>query len=132
MTKKVRVIYIGNAKKAYIELNKLVGKEIEKGIKKSYNQKLLGSLKKSEELLKFNPQYGRHMSKKYLKNKVIQEYEKMLQKYDVDELWELNLYDYWRAIYSFVRGEVEVLALILDFMDHPTYNKKYKVKFKKK
>ena len=51
-----RLIYVGDAKDAYLKLNQVVNEEKEKGITDSENQRLLKSLKKKEELLKINLQ----------------------------------------------------------------------------
>ena len=46
-----------------------------------------------------------------------------IEEYDANNLWILNLTGYWRMIYT-LRGETaEIIALILDVIDHDVYNK---------
>ncbi len=48
------------------------------------------------------------------------------QKYDVNNLWRLQLDDFWRMIYTLTREEqVELVAVILEVMDHNDYNKRF-------
>ncbi len=124
MKRPIRVIYVGDAKEAYLKLNKIVGAEKAKGIQDSENQRLLNSLKKKEEILKVNPEYGDHIPRKYIKRKTI-------KKYGTDSLWRVEVYNYWRAIYTLTGNEIEILTLILDVVDHNTYNKLF-VHYKKK
>ena len=124
MNRQVNLIYVGEAKEAYLKLNKIVGEERTSGIRDSENQRLLKSLKKKEELLKLNPQYGDHIPRKYIKKETI-------KKYGTDSLWRVELSGYWRAIYTLAKGEIEILALILDVVDHNKYNKLF-VHYRKK
>ncbi|HIH24435.1 TPA: hypothetical protein HA251_05350 [Candidatus Woesearchaeota archaeon] len=45
--------------------------------------------------------------------------------YNVDNLWKIDLAGYWRMLYTLNTGEVEILAIVLDIMDHPDYDKKF-------
>ena len=116
MSKLIKLSYIGDAKDAYLKLNKIIKEEQDKGITDSENQRLLKSLKNKEELLKLNPDYGDHIPRKYIKKETI-------EKYGTDSLWRIEIYNYWRAIYTLRGTEVEVLALILDVLNHDNYNK---------
>ena len=115
-TKTIKVIFVGDAKKEFNDLNKIVGDELSRGIKGSDKQTLLKSIKQKSELLKSNPQYGVHIPK----NKIPKEYK---EKYDANNLWKVNLSGYWRMIYMIRGTKVEVIALILDIVDHKKYNK---------
>ena len=119
--KVVKIVITGDAKKDLDELNKLVGNEIAKGITKSNNQTLLNSIKQKIDFLKNNPQYGVHISK----NKIPNIY---LKQYDVNNLWKVNLSGAWRMIYTIKGGEVKIIALILDILDHKNYEKKFNYK----
>ena len=66
----MKVIITGDAKEEFDELNRIVGDEISKGVKKSNYHTLLNSIKQKISFLKENPQYGIHISK----NKIPKEY----------------------------------------------------------
>ncbi|MFH1664357.1 MAG: hypothetical protein ABH986_06175 [archaeon] len=42
-------------------------------------------------------------------------------------LFRVELPSYWRMLYSLTDGEtkIEIIAFVLDLIDHPTYNKKF-------
>jgi hypothetical protein len=116
--KPVKVIITGDAKVEYEELNKTVGEEISKGIKKSDHQILFKSIKQKIELLKLNPEYGTHVGKE----KIPKEY---VNNYDVNNIWKVDLPSGWRMIYTIKGSEVEIVALVLDIIDHKVYDKKF-------
>lgn len=49
-----------------------------------------------------------------------------LQKHNIDNLWKYNLPNAWRLIYTIKNGEVIVLSIILEWMNHKDYEKKFK------
>jgi len=116
--KPVKLIITGDAKEEFEKLNKIVGQEITKGITKSDYQTLLNSIKQKIEFLKENPQYGIHIPK----NKIPKEY---IKNYDANNLWKINLSGAWRMIYTIRGSEIEIIALILDIINHKEYNKKF-------
>ena len=116
--KPVSVKITGDAEEAYERLNKIVGGEISKGITKSDNQKLFKSIKQKIQFLKENPQYGTHVSK----TKIPREY---LIEYDINNLWKVDLAGAWRLIYTIRGSEIEIIALILDLLNHKDYSKKF-------
>jgi hypothetical protein len=51
----------------------------------------------------------------------------LTQKYGINNLWIYNLPRGWRLIYSVINpSKVEVLALVLDWMDHKDYERLFK------
>lgn len=53
--------------------------------------------------------------------------KKLIQKYRINNLWIYNLRNGWRLLYSVVTpNKVEVLALILDWMNHKEYERLFK------
>ncbi|MEK6968564.1 MAG: hypothetical protein AABX51_08110 [Nanoarchaeota archaeon] len=116
--KTVKVILTGDALEQFDELNKLVGEEIKEGINKSDHQILLNSIKQKLEFLKSNPQYGIHIPK----DRIPKEYT---QNYDANNLWKVNLSGAWRMIYTINGNEIEIIALILDIINHKDYDKKF-------
>ncbi|MBU0762773.1 MAG: hypothetical protein KKD39_07075 [Candidatus Altiarchaeota archaeon] len=49
-----------------------------------------------------------------------------LKKYNVKNLWKYNLPDAWRLIYSIENGKLLVIAIVLEWMDHTNYERKFK------
>ncbi|MFH1915794.1 MAG: hypothetical protein ABIJ21_00880 [Nanoarchaeota archaeon] len=116
--KPVKVILTGDAKIEFEHLNASVGDEITQGITQSEHQTLLNSIKQKIDFLKANPEYGTHIPK----DRIPKEY---LKNYDVNNLWKVNLSGAWRMIYTIRGSEVEIIALILDIVDHKDYDKKF-------
>jgi hypothetical protein len=116
--KPVKVIITGEAKDEFDELNKVVGEEIAKGITSRDHQTLLNSIKQKIEILKANPEYGTHVEK----DRIPREYVKI---YDVSNIWKVDLSSGWRMIYTIRGSEVDIIALILDLMNHRDYEKKF-------
>ncbi|MBU0627749.1 MAG: hypothetical protein KKC75_01045 [Nanoarchaeota archaeon] len=52
--------------------------------------------------------------------------EEYIKRYDVHNLWKYNLPDAWRLIYSIENQEILVVSIVLDWMDHKAYEKKFK------
>ena len=48
-----------------------------------------------------------------------------LKKYPVKNLWKYNLPDAWRLIYSVQGKNLLVFSIILEWMDHKTYEKRF-------
>ena len=60
---------------------------------------------------------GRNVKKKLIPKQLV-------QKYNLNNLWIYNLPSAWRMIYSLTPSEeVEIIAVILDWMNHKDYNK---------
>ena len=119
--KLVRVIITGEAKEEFQELNRVVGEELSNKVKKSDYQILLKSIKSKIELLKDNPQYGIQIPK----SRIPKEY---VNNYDAENLWKVNLSNAWRMLYTIRGSNVDIVALILDVINHKDYNKKFNYK----
>ena len=48
-----------------------------------------------------------------------------IDKYGIDNLWKYDLPKGWRLIYSVTNNEVNVLSIILEWMDHKNYDKRF-------
>jgi len=116
MKKIVKIVLSEDANKQYEELNGLVGEELQKGISNSVHQQILKSINQKMELLRINPQAGIHIPK----STIPKFYAK---RYDVNNLWKIDLSGYWRMIYTLRTTEIEISNFILDFLDHPAYDK---------
>jgi len=49
-----------------------------------------------------------------------------VQKYKIKNLWKYNLPDAWRLIYSVESDKICVLSIILEWMDHKEYERRFK------
>ena len=119
MKKTIKVNFIANAAEEFERLNKIVGEEKRKGIKKSKNQQLFKSIKRNARLLKQNPQYGIQIKKSLIP-----------KKFPVTNLWKVNLTGYWRMIYKIRGSELDIVCFVLDILDHKKYNKLFGYKKK--
>ena len=116
--KKITIKLIGDAEKAFKDLNKLVSEQRNSGITSSKDITLLNAINRLFDVIINNPFYGEN-AKKYL---IPKEYR---QKYDADNLFIADLPDYWRMIYTLESDEIEIIAFVLDIIDHDDYNKKF-------
>ncbi|MCX6710586.1 MAG: type II toxin-antitoxin system YoeB family toxin [Candidatus Woesearchaeota archaeon] len=48
-----------------------------------------------------------------------------LKKYKIDNLWKLNLNKSWRLLYSVAGSKVEIISIILEWMNHKEYEKRF-------
>jgi hypothetical protein len=112
----VKVIFVKEAEAEYRRLVELVKIERAKGIEKSDNQQLLRSIDEKVERLKYASDSGIQIPRKTFARKYVLNYE-------INNLWKMNLTNYWRLIYTLRGGEVEILCIVLDLIDHIEYNK---------
>ncbi|MFH0831358.1 MAG: hypothetical protein V1886_00615 [archaeon] len=114
--KEIHVVFSEEARESFDELNKVVGEEIKKDIMASVHQTLLKSINRAKELLRENPFAGIQIPKSRIPRKY-------LLKYNVTNLWKINLSDFWRIVYTATGNQVEIMAFVLDIVDHKTYDK---------
>ncbi len=111
--KPLSVVLSPEAEEVYTYLNAeaLHGK-IERSILKGVNYKI--------ELIKANPHYGNPIAK----DLIPLEYK---EKYGITNLFRVELPNRWRMLYSLTDSEtkIEIIAFILDIMDHPAYDRKF-------
>ena len=107
--KDVRVILSKEAKEVYEYLN------CESGRSKT-ERSILKAIKDKTNLIKDNPHYGDPVVKKLIP-----------KEYDVDNLFRVELPNYWRMLYSLEEGEskVEIIAFVIEIVDHKKYNKRF-------
>jgi len=48
-----------------------------------------------------------------------------LEKYHIDNLWKYDLPKGWRLIYSVANGQIHILSIILEWMSHKDYEKRF-------
>ena len=115
--KQIRVRLSPEAEEVYKYINQHAStSKLERMILKAVNQKI--------ELIKANPHYGDGIPK----NLIPQEYK---IKYGVTNLFRVELPSFWRMLYTLTaEGEIEIIAFVLDIIDHKTYDKKFRYKKK--
>lgn len=111
--KVVKVILSPEAEEVYKYLNQEAGSsKTERMLLKAVNQKI--------ELVKINPHYGNPIPKKLIPKEYI-------EKYGITNLFRVELPCFWRMLYTLTHGgtDIEIVAFVLDIIDHPAYNKKF-------
>jgi hypothetical protein len=110
--KEVRVILSKEAEEVYRKLNaEAENNKQARMILKAINNKV--------SLIKANIHYGNPVAK----NLIPEEYK---QKYSAMNLFRVELPTFWRMLYTLTNnGEIEIVAFILDIIDHPTYDNKF-------
>jgi len=60
----------------------------------------------------------------HIPNKLIP--KEYVRKYDIDNLWKYDLPNGWRLLYSLSKENVILIAIILEWMDHKNYERRFK------
>lgn len=110
--KVMRVVLSKDAKEVFEYLNREASaSKTERVILKAIKQKI--------ELIRENSHFGDPVAKKLIPD----EYR---EKYDANNLFRVELPNYWRMLYT-LEGEsrIEIVAFVLDIVDHKVYNKKF-------
>lgn len=47
------------------------------------------------------------------------------RKYNIDNLWKYNLPNAWRLVYSVAKHEVVIISIIIEWMDHKHYERRF-------
>jgi hypothetical protein len=81
--------------------------------------RLYKEIEKSFEEMKQNMYCGRNVKKNLIPRNLI-------EKFGINNLWIYNLRKDWRLLYSLAHDEIEILALILDWMNHKDYERLFK------
>lgn len=48
-----------------------------------------------------------------------------LLKYGIDNCWKYNLPNAWRLLYSVAREELIVISIVLEWLDHKSYSRRF-------
>jgi len=95
---------------------------VDKKLKESFDfleesdERLYKEISKAITNIKNNVGAGRSVKKKLI--------PKFLKdKYNIDNLWVYNLSKDWRLLYSLGKDEIELLAVVLDWMNHKDYER---------
>ena len=113
--KEVKIKLSQEAESVYEELNHIVEKEKQKGIESSLHQTLLRSINRVKEILRQDPFKGDQVPKRQIPAKYI-------IKYNVNNLWRIELSDRWRLVYTIKGNQLEIINFVVDIFDHRDYD----------
>ena len=93
-------------------------REIIKEKNSKFHKQLLTAIEREVGNLSIDPHHGIQISKKLIPKEYI-------VKFGFTNLWKINLPDFWRMLYTITGNELEIISVLLEFMDHKDYNKKF-------
>jgi Txe/YoeB family toxin of Txe-Axe toxin-antitoxin module len=82
------------------------------------HKKLFDWINRAIDDLKDSPSCGIKISKKL--------WPKEYVKHNITNLWKYNLPNAWRLTYTIRENEVEIISMILEWMNHKEYEKRFK------
>ena len=97
------------------QLKKL--REVIKEKDSKFHRQLLKAIEREKDNLLIDMHRGIQIPK----DQIPKEY---VDQYGVNNLWKINLPDYWRMIYTIVGTEFEIISILLEFIDYKEYDKK--------
>jgi hypothetical protein len=109
MNKGISVIFISNKIKKEFEL-------LNKG--KFEEKKLYSFINNAIDDLKLNPEAGIKIPKRLWPKEYI-------VKYEINNLWKYNLPNAWRLVYTIEMNRIMIFNIILDWLDHKNYERKF-------
>ena len=83
------------------------------------DKQLYGFISRAREDLKKNPLCGTKIEKRLWPKEYIKNYA-------VTNLWKYDLPNGWRLIYTIQTNEVMILNVILEWLDHKEYERRFK------
>ena len=116
--KEIKVSFSEEFNRQYNLLLSEVKKEKIKGIKNSLNFQLLKAIDRTLDILKIDPDYGINIPKNLIPKKYISDY-------GINNLRKVNLPSYWRLCYTIKTDSFEIVSILLEFMNHKDYNKRF-------
>jgi hypothetical protein len=118
MNKPVRIVLLGEADKAFKKLNESVGRQLETGKENTEEMQLLRSIRQKIDFIKSNPFYGNPIAKSLIP-------EEYKLEYGAINLFRVELSGFWRMLYTLKGDQIEIVAFVLDIINHPAYDKKF-------
>lgn len=91
-------------------------KEVYESLENSSEKQLYKFIRRAIDDLKENPACGKHIPRKLIPKKYTKEYR-------VTNLWKYDLPNSWRLLYTIKDNEVEIIAVILEWMNHKEYDR---------
>jgi len=96
-----------------------INEKVEKAFEKISDLNLKKFIERAFEDIDQNPFCGIQISKKLIPR----EY---LKKYSIKNLWKYNLPEAWRLIYSIEGVTLKIVTIVLEWLDHKEYEKRFK------
>ncbi len=107
--RETKVVLLGDAKKIFSKLESEMNSNKQSKI-------LYVSIARSLKRIEVNPHAGIQISKKLIPKIYV-------RKYEVTNLWKINVSQFWRIIYWVDGKQVKVVSLVVDIVDHKQYDK---------
>ncbi len=83
------------------------------------DQQIYKFLKRAIDDLKKDPFVGMPIAHKLIPKEYV-------KKYDIDNLRKYNLPNGWRLIYTIIGNDVKIISMILEWLNHKSYEKRFK------
>ena len=98
---------------------------VNKELKQTYesledNDQVKKAITKAIDDLKKSRKVGKKFPDKILRNKKAKEFVK---KHNLKNIWHYNLTSSWRLLYTVAGDDIEILAIILNWLDHKDYDR---------
>jgi hypothetical protein len=125
LNKVIRVKLSPEAEEVYHYLNSEVAEVEKSGKKRTPEVQIFEAFHQKKDLIKANKHYGQPIAKSKIPIK-------FKAKYGITNLFWVELPHFWRFLYSLTEGdsEIEIIAFVLDIVDHKRYNKLFGYKKK--
>lgn len=91
-------------------------KKLQEG--KFEDKELHSSIARAMEELRKNPLCGDRVPKQQIPKEYLKEY-------GITAIWKYNLPNAWRLIYAVIGNEVKIVSMILEWMTHKEYERKF-------
>ena len=125
MNKIIRITLSPEAEEGYNYLNKEDAEVEKSGKKRTPEVQIFEAFQQKKELIKANKHYGEPIAKSKIP-------AKFKIQYGITNLFWVELPHFWRFLYSLTEGdsEIEIVAFVLDIVDHKRYDKLFGYKKK--
>ncbi|MFH0798381.1 MAG: hypothetical protein V1906_03145 [Candidatus Woesearchaeota archaeon] len=114
MKKPEDVITIDNADIEFKRLSEIVEGQIRNGRSSSEEMKLLNSIKQKLDFIRYDMFYGDGIHKDLIP-----------KSYKVRNLWRVELFNFWRMLYTIKTDDRGTICFIIDILDHKSYDDKF-------
>jgi len=93
-------------------------KKVQEAFEKIDDSQLRKNLQRAFEDICKNPFCGVQIPKKLIPKEYI-------QKFNIKNVWKYNLPDAWRLIYSIEGGQITIITIILEWLNHKEYERRF-------
>jgi len=92
--------------------------KVKEAFNKLGDQNLKKFIERALQDIKSSPFCGIQIPKKQIPKEYV-------KKFDIHNVWKYNLPNAWRLIYSIKGGEIIIITIVLEWMDHKEYEKRF-------